>query len=107
MAGPCESLCVFMCTLQVLGPEAANPGVDPSTLPLEPPQAGSSLSQRVCRVLATLRSRHTGSFAPAFAVRQGTPVEAHVLAMFVEDRGQGQFGYADFLQQLQRGVMNK
>jgi hypothetical protein len=91
----------------VLGPDGGNLSVDPSTLPLEPPQAGSSLSQRVCRVIGALRSRHASGFAPAFAVRQGTPLEAHVAAMFVEDRGQGQFGYAEFLQQLQRGVMNK
>jgi hypothetical protein len=59
----------------------------------------------VCRVLATLRNRHTSGFAPAFAVRQGTPLEAHVVPLFVEDRSQGQLGYADFLQQLHNKVM--
>jgi hypothetical protein len=90
---------------QVLGPEAANPAVDPSTLPLEPPRSNSPLSQRVCRVLCALRSGHTSSFAPAFAVRQGTPLEAHVVPLSVEDRTQGQLGYADFLQQLHNKVI--
>lgn len=96
---------VLMCC-QVLGPEAANPAVDPSTIPLEPPR-DTKLSQRVCSVISTLRGRQTTSYAPAFAVRQGTPLEAHVVPLFVEDRSQGQFGFGDFLQQLHRGVMNK
>lgn len=95
-----------LAVLQVLGAEAASPAVDPSTIPLEPARQ-SPLSQRLCRLLAHLRSSHSCGFALAYAVRQGTPVEAHVLPMFVEDRAQGQFGYGDFLLQLHRGVMNK
>lgn len=91
---------------QALGPEAANPAVDPSTVPLEPERA-SPLSQRLNRLLAHLRTRQAGCYALGYAVRQGTPLEAHVLPLFVEDRSQGQFGYSDFLQQLHRGVMNK
>lgn len=103
---PCAHLLCFL--LQVLGPEAAAPGVDPCTLPLEPPRNNSPLSQRVCRVLCALRSGHTCSFAPAFVVRQGTPLEAHVVPLFVEDRSQGQLGFADFLQHLHNKVlMNK
>lgn len=90
----------------MLGPEAANPAVDPSTVPLEPARQ-SPLSQRLCRLLAHLRQSHSGGFALAYAVRQGTPLEAHVLPMLVEDRSQAQFGYGDFLHQLHRGVMNK
>jgi hypothetical protein len=93
--------------MQVLGPDAGNPAVDASTLPLEPPKAGSNLSQRVCQVLAALRAQTAGGFAAAFAVRQGSPTEAHITQLFVEDRGQGQFGYADFLQQLHRGIASK
>jgi hypothetical protein len=92
--------------LQVLGPDAATASVDPSTLPLEPPK-DNPVSQRVCKVIDTLRAQHATSFAPAFAVRQGTPLEAHVMPLFVEDRSQGQFGFGDFLQQLHRMVMNK
>eukprot|EP00775_Hariotina_reticulata_P013331 gene13331-13460_t len=91
---------------QVLGPDAGNASVDPSTLPLEPPRS-NPVSQRVCKVISTLRAQHATSFAPAFAVRQGTPLEAHVMPLFVEDRSQGQFGFGDFLQQLHRMVMNK
>lgn len=90
----------------MLGPEAASPAVDPSTIPLEPPRQ-SPLSQRVCRLLSHLRSGHACGYALAYAVRQGMPLEAHLLPLFVEDRAQGQFGFADFLQQLHRGVMNK
>jgi hypothetical protein len=97
---------VQLITLQVLGPAAANSGVDPSTLPLEPPKDNSPLSQRVCRLLRVLRSRHTSSFAPAFVVRQGTPLEAHVVPLFVEDRSHGQAGYMDFLQQLHHKAMS-
>eukprot|EP00882_Tetradesmus_deserticola_P021074 GHRQ01022796.1.p2 GENE.GHRQ01022796.1~~GHRQ01022796.1.p2 ORF type:complete len:144 (-),score=40.89 GHRQ01022796.1:85-516(-) len=97
--------CCICLLPQVLGPEAATPGMDPSTLPLEPPRDNSPLSQRVCRVLRALRSRHTSSFAPAFVVRQGMPLEAHVVPLFVEDRSQGQAGYADFLQQLHNQVI--
>jgi hypothetical protein len=99
----CRSCCALE---QLLGPQAANAGVDPSTLPLEPAR-DSRLSQRLCSVLSFLRNRHAGGYAPAFAVRQGTPLEAHVVPLFVEDRGQGQQAYADFLQQLHRAVMNK
>lgn len=91
---------------QAMGPAAANPATDPSTIPLEPP-GSAPLSQRLCRLLAHLRAGQAGCYALAYAVRQGTPVEAHVLPMFVEDRAQGQFGYGDFLHQLHRGVMNK
>jgi protein transport protein SEC24 len=97
---------MVLLVLQVLGAEACNPAVDPSSIPLEPPRQ-SPLSQRLCRLLAHLRSAHSGNFALAYAVRQGTPLEAHVLPLFVEDRAQGQFGYSDFLLQLHRGVMNK
>lgn len=90
----------------MLGQEAANPSVEISTLLLEPPQA-SPLSQRICAVIAELRSQHASSFAPAFALRQGTPLEAHVMPLFVEDRAHGLLGYGDFLVQLHRGVMNK
>lgn len=102
---PCD--CFFCCVgCQVLGPEAANPSVDPSTIPLEPARQ-SPLSQRLCQLLAHLRGAHASGFAPAYAMRQGTPLEAHVVPLFVEDRAQGQFGYGDFLHQLHRGVVNK
>lgn len=58
-------------------------------------------------MISALRGQHSSSFAPAFAVRQGTPLEAHVMPLFIEDRSHGQFGYSDFLVQLHRGVMNK
>lgn len=105
-ACPDVSLRVPDAVLQVLGPDAVNPGVDPSTLPLEPAR-DNALSLRVCSVIMALRGQHVSCFAPAFAVRQGTPLEAHVVPLFVEDRSAGQLGFSDFLQQLHRGVMNK
>lgn len=97
--------CLPAC-LQALGPDAANPAVDPSSIPLEPARP-TPLSQRLCRLLAHLRSSHAGGFALAYAVKQGTPLEAHVLPLFVEDRAAGQLGYGDLLHQLHRGVMSK
>eukprot|EP00879_Flechtneria_rotunda_P028771 GHRR01030991.1.p1 GENE.GHRR01030991.1~~GHRR01030991.1.p1 ORF type:complete len:167 (+),score=50.14 GHRR01030991.1:165-665(+) len=92
---------------QVLGPDVMNPAIDPSTLPLEPPRDSSNVSQQLCSLISTLRSRHCSCYAPAFAVRQGTPLEAHVLPLLVEDSSYGQLNYVEFMQQLHRGVMSK
>eukprot|EP00878_Enallax_costatus_P011952 GHUV01012479.1.p1 GENE.GHUV01012479.1~~GHUV01012479.1.p1 ORF type:complete len:992 (+),score=282.52 GHUV01012479.1:492-3467(+) len=91
---------------QVFGQEALQTAVDVSQIPLEPPQQ-SPLSQRICRVIFHLRNAHASSFAAAFAVRQSTPMEAHVVPLFVEDRVAGALGYGDFLMQLHRAVMSK
>ncbi len=42
-------------------------------------------------------------------IRQGTPIEAHLMPYLVEDRGPvpGSIGYLDFMQQLQKMVMSK
>ncbi len=42
-------------------------------------------------------------------VRQGLPMEAHVMPYFIEDRlpAQGQLSYLDHMVQLQKSVMAK
>jgi hypothetical protein len=83
-----------------------DPTVDISSLPLEPPQEGSALAGRLAAVLGALRAGR-GGYAPAYAVRQGTPAEAHVVPLFVEDRTQGQMAYLDWLHSLHKAVVNK
>eukprot|EP00877_Chromochloris_zofingiensis_P002473 jgi/Chrzof1/12226/Cz06g26070.t1 len=90
---------------EVLGPEAVNPQVDISAIPVEPAR-DTALSKRLCAVVQQLRSSHA-CHSQCFAVRQGTPMEAHVVPLFVEDRTHGQMAYLDFLQAVHKQVMNK
>jgi len=92
--------------VQLLGPEVQNPAVDVSQLPVEPAREGSALSGRLVAVLSALRQGR-GMYAPCFAVRQGTPVEAVIMPLFVEDRMQAQMAYTDFLQTLHKQVATK
>ncbi len=91
---------------QVLGPEGNNPATDASSLSLEPPRAGSALSQRLCALLAALRADRAAA-QPAFAVRQGTPAEAVAMPLLIEDRAAGQMSYGDFLMAVHKQVMSK
>jgi hypothetical protein len=80
--------------------------VDVSQLPVEPAREGSALSGRLVGVLSALRAGR-GTHPPCFAVRQGTPLEAVAMPLFVEDRTQGQMAYIDFLQTLHKQVATK
>ena len=90
---------------QLLGPEAAAPNADVGSIALEPPRQGAALSARLCALLGALRGARAAG-APAFAVRQGTPAEAAVAPLLVEDRAAGQPSYADFLVALHRQVVS-
>ena len=88
---------------------AANPN-DPSTLTVAPVREGSELSGRLN---AIVQSQRAGKelHQECHVVRQGTPLEAHVMPYFVEDRagagGGGLPGYLDWMMGLQKAVMAK
>lgn len=88
----------------VFGPDSASK--DPSQLKLEPAREGLKLSGRICCVLRDLRKGRELQ-QECYVVRQGTPMEAHVMPFFVEDRLQaiGAIGYLDWMIQLQKSVM--
>jgi protein transport protein SEC24 len=60
----------------------------------------------VCALVGALRGRY-GGHPEVFVVRQGTPLEAHVVPYFVEDRSHGQLSYADWVMALHKAVLNK
>jgi len=83
---------------------------DPSTLPPDltglavEPERPTTVSKRVCAMLAALREGNQGGYQQCFIVRQGSAMEAHVIPYFVEDRGQGTQSYTDFLCNIHKGV---
>ena len=86
------------------------PPADGSALSVEPVRQGSELSARLNSVLRQLRnSGRREVWQECYVVQQGTPMEAHVVPFFVEDRmsTSGSLGYLDFMLQLQKGVMAK
>ena len=88
----------------------AGPPADGSALAVEPPRQGSELSARLNGVLRQLRrGGRRELWQECYVVRQGTPLEAHVVPYFVEDRAAaaGSLGYLDWMLQLQKGVMAK
>lgn len=82
---------------------------DPKFLKVEPPRQGSELSTRICAVIAALR-KHRELYQEVYVVRQGTPMEAHVMPYFVEDRSAssgGLPGYLEWMMSVQKAVMAK
>ena len=81
---------------------------DPATLA---PAASTELGARILAVLGALRADREVHEA-LHVVRQGSPMEAHVMPYFVEDaRGPGAGGpapgYLDWMNSLQRMVQSK
>ena len=77
-------------------------------LAVEPPRAGSKLSARICAVVCQLRKAK--ELQPdVHVVRQGTPLEAHVMPYFVEDRmgTSGLPSYLDWMTMVQKSLMAK
>ncbi len=75
-------------------------------LSIEPPRQGSKLSPRINAVVQQLR-QHKDIIQEVHVVRQGTPLEAHVMPYFVEDRmgPSGQPSYLDWMSMVQKGLM--
>lgn len=75
-------------------------------LSIEPPRQGSKLSPRINAVVQQLR-QHKDIIQEVHVVRQGTPLEAHVMPYFVEDRmgPSGQPSYLDWMTIVQKGLM--
>lgn len=84
----------------------AQPPADGSGLRVEPPRPGSELGGRIAELLRALRGR-SEVYQECYVVRQGSPMEAHVMPYFVEDRqaAAGGLGYLDFMVSLQKGVV--
>lgn len=80
---------------------------DASQLKLEPARQGSELAGRINNVLNELRARKEVC-QECYVVKQGSPMEAHVMPFFIEDRLQavGALGYLDWMVQLQKQVMS-
>eukprot|EP01025_Chloroclados_australasicus_P004026 TRINITY_DN1096_c0_g1_i2.p1 TRINITY_DN1096_c0_g1~~TRINITY_DN1096_c0_g1_i2.p1 ORF type:complete len:1056 (+),score=152.01 TRINITY_DN1096_c0_g1_i2:251-3418(+) len=76
---------------------------DAGQLNVEPARS-SELSQRLNNVLNSLRDQRSGQ-QQCFVVIQGSPVEAHILPLFIEDRGVGSESLLDYLQNVQRSAM--
>jgi protein transport protein SEC24 len=89
----------------VFGLPLASIPSETSQLVLEPAKA-HPMSQRVCALVAALRGCY-GVHQEVFIVRQGTPLEAHVVPYFIEDRSHGQLSYADWVMALHKAVMSK
>lgn len=89
--------------MDVLGGEVQQ--LDPAALQVEPSR-GSPLSVRVNRLLAALRSRRP-TYQQCFVVRQGSPLEVHVMPYLVEDRMPAVPSYSDFMMVLHKGVLSK
>ena len=92
--------------------EVLGAGVGPhnaSTVHVEPPREGSDLSARICAVAGQMRfGRELRQ--EVHVVVQGTPMEAHVMPYFIEDRmsiAGGLPGYLDWMMQLQKQVVAK
>jgi hypothetical protein len=69
----------------------------------EPVRPGSELSARINGVLRQLRARRE-LWQECWVLRQGTPMEAHLMPLLVEDRqaAAGSQGYLDFMLTLQK-----
>ena len=92
----------------VFGPDALTNDRTGNALVLEPPRSGSKLSTRICAVVAQLR-KHKELQQQVHVVRQGTPLEAHVMPYFVEDRmgSSGLPSYLDWMSLVQKDLMAK
>lgn len=84
------------------------PPQDTSGLNPEPVRQGSELSARINAVLRQLRGSKE-LWQECWTIRQGTPMEAHVMPFLVEDRqaASGAMGYLDYMQQIQKMLMSK
>lgn len=77
------------------------------TLHVEPARPGSELSARICAVVAQLRAGRELR-QEVHVVVQGSPMEAHVMPYFIEDRlaaAGGLPGYLEWMMGLQKQVM--
>jgi len=91
-------------SMEVLGTDI-HTVADPSQLSVEPPREGA-LSRRINNVLSRLRAGRP-IYQQCFIVRQGSPMEMHMLPYLVEDRTQTTPSYADFMLLLHKSVMSK
>lgn len=75
-------------------------------LSIEPPRQGSKLSPRINAIVHRLR-QHKDIIQEVHVVRQGTPLEAHVMPYFIEDRmgASGLPSYLDWMTIIQKGLM--
>jgi protein transport protein SEC24 len=91
---------------QAFGVQSLPP--DASGLNPEPVRPGSELSARINGVLRQLRARRE-LWQECWVLRQGTPMEAHLMPLLVEDRqaAAGSQGYLDFMLTLQKMLMAK
>ncbi|KAK2079444.1 hypothetical protein QBZ16_003136 [Prototheca wickerhamii] len=87
---------------------AAAAAADPASLDVEPARQGSDLSLRLNAVLRQLRKFKELS-QPCWVIRQGSPQEALIAPMFVEDPlpTSGSPGFLEYMQVLQRDVLSK
>ncbi|EFN54134.1 hypothetical protein CHLNCDRAFT_135519 [Chlorella variabilis] len=87
----------------VQGPPQDTAGLNP-----EPVRQGSELSARINAVMRQLRDRRE-LWQECWTIRQGTPMEAHLMPFLVEDRQAttGSMAYLDFMLQLQKLLMAK
>eukprot|EP00889_Picochlorum_renovo_P008544 jgi/Picre1/35574/NNA_003035.t1 len=87
----------------VLGSNAMNMN---QPLTLEPPRQGSKLAPRIHEVIHSLRQSKE-FVQDVHVIRQGTPMEAHVMPFFIEDRmgASGQPSYLDWMTIVQKGLM--
>lgn len=81
---------------------------DASVLSPEPARQGSELSVRINAVLRQLRGTKE-LWQACWVIRQGSPMEAHLMPYLVEDRGAapGSLGHLEYMLQLQKMVMSK
>jgi protein transport protein SEC24 len=80
-----------------------------STLHVEPARQGSELSARICAVVQHLRAGREIQ-QEVHVIVQGTPMEAHVMPYFVEDRlaiAGGLPGYLEWMMSCQKQIMAK
>jgi protein transport protein SEC24 len=80
-----------------------------ATLHVEPARQGSELSARICAVVQHLRAGREIQ-QEVHVIVQGTPMEAHVMPYFVEDRlaiAGGLPGYLEWMMSCQKQIMAK
>ena len=92
--------------VDVFGNEALSRPNEP--LQLTAPKAGSKLGPRIHNVVSELKKGREVQ-QDVHVVRQGTPLEAHVVPYFVEDRmgTTGLPSYLDWMTLIQKTVMSK
>lgn len=89
--------------MEVLGGDIH--ALDPNQLTVEPSR-GSPMSHRINALLGALRSGRP-LYQQCYVVKQGSPMEVHVMQYLVEDRMPATPSYTDFMMSVHRGVMSK